>query len=59
MQFNNDQTIVDSGTTDIYLPTTAFNAVQDSFLQYFEVWMIKRLFKHACIFLLHIEFANL
>ncbi len=36
-QFNNDQTIVDSGTTDIYLASRAFKAVLNTFLDYFKV----------------------
>ena len=37
MQFNNDKAIVDSGTTDIYLATDAFEAVLNAFLEYMQV----------------------
>ncbi len=37
VQFNNDKAIVDSGTTDIYLPTETFDAVVTVFRAHFKV----------------------
>ena len=37
IQFNNDKTIVDSGTTDIYFPTEVFQEVKNSFSDFFRV----------------------
>ena len=37
MQFNNDKAIIDSGTTDIFLPKDVYEKVEDTFKSYFEV----------------------
>lgn len=37
VKFNNDKTIVDSGTTDIFFPTDVFHEVKDTFANYFKV----------------------
>ena len=37
MKFNDDKTIVDSGTTDIFFPTKVFQEVKKTFSDYFKV----------------------
>lgn len=37
MKFNNDKTIVDSGTTDIFFPMEVFKEVKNIFTDYFKV----------------------
>ena len=37
LQFNNDKAIIDSGTTDIFLPKDVYEKVEDTFKGYFEV----------------------
>ena len=37
IQFNNDQTIVDSGTTDIFFPKKVFSKVKQIIISHFQV----------------------
>lgn len=39
-QFNNDQSIVDSGTTDIFFPKAVFAEVMEAFAAHFKVWQL-------------------
>ncbi len=37
VKFNNDKTIVDSGTTDVFFPTEVFHEVKNTFASFFKV----------------------